>query len=139
MKTKLPKSKNRIILVAGSLLLASGLGFGIWYYSKRKKDEKGFVSNDSIGDPNVPPGFKCSSKNYPLDYGTCHKDVKILQRYLKTMGANLGSYGKYKNGIDGRFGKLTKKATQQKLRKTSFSKLDIKQIEMKLNPKYLHR
>ena len=139
MKNNLSNTKNKAILIVGSLLVVSGLGFGVWYYLKRRKNKKEFVANKSKGTPRKPAEFKCTSRSYPLNYGTCHKDVKTLQRYLKTMGTNLGNYGKYKNGIDGRFGKLTRQAAQDKLQKESFSKIDIQLIEIKLKPKYSTR
>ena len=66
------------------------------------------------------------SSSYPLNYGTRHADVKILQQYMKKMhNAYLGSYGINKDGIDGHFGKLTKNAAIKHLKKVSFTEEDI--------------
>src|SRR5690606_15985582 len=112
------------------VVLVFAAGYGIYLLRKRKKEKsylKG-VSTKAVtkaASTASSTGF-CKSRDYPLEYGTCHKDVEVLQRYLKVRyKANLGTYGKNKDGIDGMFGGATKNAALAHLKRTSFSRADI--------------
>lgn len=134
-----PKSnddKNLWIIIGVTAVVLGGVGY--WYYKKRKKglevlpEELEDNDNDKgmariiTNSPRRPSRFRCSSRAYPLQYGTCHKDVKVLQSFLhKIYKADLGRSGRAKNGVDGMFGNKTNKAAKRHLQKTSFSKQDI--------------
>ena len=118
------------------LLIAGGVA---WYLMKKKKGTKITVGNNLVSRTagratNVPvaAGFRCTSSSYPLAYGTCHPDVMVLQRYLKSMNMNLGRSGKGRDGVDGQFGPLTRSAAQKQLGKDSFEKSDIEGMKKAL-------
>mgnify|MGYP001197746279 CR=1 FL=1 len=127
---------QQLWLVIGVTTLVLG-GVGYWYYRHRKgKEEMLFFSTDdnpqtTTATKNTKPvtvssRFRCSSRSYPLSYGTCHKDVEVLQAYLKNIyKAELGSSGKANDGVDGMFGNKTNKAAKLHLGKTSFARQDI--------------
>jgi hypothetical protein len=69
--------------------------------------------------------FRCLSKKYPLTLGNCNPDVAILQRHLKRLGADLGTTGKQRDGVDGNFGPLTQAAALNHLGKDTFTPQDI--------------
>ncbi|MEY4572188.1 MAG: hypothetical protein RLZ10_1414, partial [Bacteroidota bacterium] len=48
----------------------------------------------------------------PLQFGDRGDKVIELQNRLKSLGVNLGTSGPNKDGVDGRFGNLTKKALE---------------------------
>lgn len=112
----------------GITCIAAGLIFA-WKNTKKRKTLES--KEAPLKGRNITPTFRCTSTNYPLSYGTCHPDIKIIQRYLKLLGADLGSYGK--GGIDGRFGSLTLKAAQTKLGKSSFDQTAIRQLKERLS------
>ena len=112
-----------ISLFTGCLILA-GTGFAVWYYMKKRKGKKANFEVSSAGRTSYGGGFSCMSRSYPLAYGTCHPDVKILQRYLISQHEDLGN-----GGADGKFGKLTEKAAKKALGKTSFSKSDVSKLK----------
>lgn len=129
-------------LILGGLTLVLG-GVGYWYYRKRKKQQEGFQmgignTNSTLGVVSSggssssstgitrPSRFRCTSSSYPLQYGTCHRDVKVLQAYLlKIYKAAIGASGRNKDGVDGMFGNKTSRAAKKHLGKASFSKEDI--------------
>ena len=128
---------QKLWLVIGVTTLVLG-GVGYWYYRHRKgKEEILFFSTDDNTQTTttitkdtkpvtVSSRFRCSSRSYPLSYGTCHKDVEVLQAYLKNIyKAELGSSGKANDGVDGMFGNKTNKAAKLHLGKNSFAKKDI--------------
>lgn len=147
-KPTIKKSKNNdktLWIIIGITTVALG-GVGYWYYRKRKKKQEAFPmgiedtissmgivsprssgnSSSSSSSSTRPSRFRCSSSSYPLQYGTCHRDVKVLQSYLsKVYKADLGRSGRNKDGVDGMFGNKTNRAAKKHLQKTSFSKQDI--------------
>ena len=124
------------IWVSGSILLLASVGVFFWHRNKKKKEEQeesGSIeayamtqpSKPSSGRQNTPSKsgpFRCESRDYPLEYGTCHHEVVVLQRYLKSMNSDLGTSGVRKDGIDGKFGRMTERAAKAKTGKSSFSK-----------------
>lgn len=152
-KVKVTGNNNKKIFVGiGAFLVLAGAGY--WYYKKKKKKDEismlGMDSSDSeiartitgsrrtstrptrptrlIGSTvsSRPTRFRCTSSSYPLQYGTCNKDVKVLQSYLhKIYKADLGRSGRNRDGVDGMFGNKTNRAAKMHLQKTSFSKQDI--------------
>lgn len=108
------------------------VGVGYYYYKNRKKASEMELELEELPTSQitnttaVSRRFKCTNSTYPLSYGTCHKDVKTLQTYLKNMfQADLGSFGKNDDGIDGMFGNKTSRAAKMHLQKTSFDTKDI--------------
>lgn len=119
-------NKKKLFIIGGvALLVLAGGGYAIYYFRKKKK-ETGSYFGGSGGDGKKSGGFSCTSTGYPLSFGTCHPDVGVLQRYLKkAYKANLGSYGKNKDGVDEMFGNMTKQAALTHLKKDSFTEKDI--------------
>ena len=144
------KGNNQIFIISGSVLLVGAVVFVVWYVKRRKKkDQKGedevvFATVSGSGSstassthhrPGSTKPFRCVSRSYPLQFGTCHPDVMVLQRYLKSLKANLASSGSKRDGVDGKFGSMTQKAAMGKLGKSSFSSTDIKGMKLTLNSK----
>ncbi|MEP0271429.1 MAG: peptidoglycan-binding protein [Balneola sp.] len=133
-KSKIP---SKVIWVGGMIILLAGTGLTIWYIRRKKSQQVSALSDKDSKDhltmlsakPKrtiTTPRFKCISKSYPLNYGTCHEDVEILQRYLRTsFKEDLGKSGRKKDGVDGMFGPKTKQIAEQRLGKTSFTASDI--------------
>tara|TARA_R110002072_G_scaffold169279_2_gene322903 strand:- start:2721 stop:3170 length:450 start_codon:yes stop_codon:yes gene_type:complete len=119
------KNNKKLFIIGGvALLVLAGAGYGFYYFRKRKKETGSYMGGSTGGKKSG--GFSCTSKSYPLSFGTCHPDVGVLQRYLKkTYKADLGSYGQNKDGVDEMFGKLTKDAALKYLKKESFTEKDI--------------
>ncbi|TGV03639.1 peptidoglycan-binding domain-containing protein [Flavivirga rizhaonensis] len=133
--------KNKdLIIVGGTIVVIVGAGL-TWYYLKKKKDT---TSDNVISDPITLSGTtaskytkqqlsrtgistkpKYSNSGYPIKYGSQHRDVIILQRYLKIYKENLGKTGTNKDGVDGKFGALTLKAAKKRLGKSVFTENDI--------------
>lgn len=132
-----PASKSGAIYMVGGIILLLAAGGFYWYYRKQKQQQKGSLdqSSDSILDiptyqtPPIVATTSTSSSSqqagYTIKQGSRHPDVFVLQRYLKSKGAYLGSSGKNKDGVDGIFGTLTQKAAQQITKKTVFTQADI--------------
>lgn len=117
-------NKKKLFIIGGvALLVLAGGGYAIYYFRKKKKETGSYFGGSGGGKSG---GFSCTSSTYPLSFGTCHPDVGILQRYLKKIyKADLGSYGKNKDGVDEQFGNLTKQAVLKHLKKDSFTEKDI--------------
>lgn len=146
---------TKMLIIGGTAVLLLGLGVSYYLYRRHKKKKEHLVkqefpeiiaaASNKINTINpvmnfkpktsTSTRFKCNSDNYPLKYGTCHEDVKILQKHLKSLGENLGHSGSNSDGIDGRFGNLTLKGAQKRLGKTTFSKSDI--VELNSRPKMI--
>ena len=123
---------NKKLIVISAGILATGIGLALWYRHRRRKKGKA-VANVLSATKRRPVGFRCTSKSYPLEFGTCHPDVKILQRYLKqTFKENLGRTGRNRDGIDGQFGNLTRNAARKRLGKESFTFADIQGMKRAL-------
>jgi len=134
METKsVNTSKKKMLIATGItvLLISAGVAYYLYSKHKKKKDEISFIS--SIGSVNsnstsgASSGRLCKSTSYPLAYGTCMDDVKILQRLLQKKGADLGS-----PAIDGKFGSKTKAAALKYLQKSSFSESNINDYKQQL-------
>lgn len=121
---KFNKQTRQIGLGLGIVFIVVGLVYA-WKNTRRSKSSG--AKNAPLLDKSSTTPFRCISNSYPLSYGTCHPDVKIVQRHLKSLGANLGSYGN--SGVDGRFGTLTLKAAQSKLGKSSFDQAAVRQMK----------
>ena len=125
MKSETTKKNRQYVLYIGGVLLIGGLSF--WLYDtvqKKKQAQTSFTNRENRS----ATGFSCISDSYPLDYGTCHPDVKKLQTYLIQKGHHLGSSGSKGNGVDGQFGSLTKKAASAELGKISFEQSEINKL-----------
>ena len=123
------------IIIGIGILATTAMGY-LLYRTIQKKKNSGLFNPGSTNKQITnlrSSGFACISTSYPLQVGTCHKDVKLLQQYLLQKGGKLGSSGSQGNGIDGQFGEKTRKAASQYLRKTAFSQKDILQLQTKIN------
>ena len=132
------KMDSKVIWIGGGIVLLVGGGVAIWYMMKKKKEKEtqseiATASAASSGRSTASRGFRCTSSKYPLTFGTCHPDVNILQRYLKSLNMNLGRSGRNRDGVDGQFGALTKAAALKKLGKDTFQATDIEGIKKALN------
>ena len=140
VKDKSKGSKKAFIIGGVVLLLLAGASYGVYYVVKRKKRTGSYMGGGGSGGSSkrassgrsdgsskrTSTGTRYTNKSYPLRYGTYHPDVKVLQRYLKaTYNANLGRYGKNKDGVDGKFGNATKNAAIKHLKKQVFTEKDI--------------
>lgn len=152
VKKKNNDDKTLWIIIGVTTLALGGIGF--WYYKKRKsklemlpreedldREIASTIANNTTRRSTItrrststgrssttgrPTRFRCNSSKYPLQYGTCHRDVKILQSYLsKIYKADLGRSGRSRDGVDGMFGNKTSRAAKKHLQRTSFSKQDI--------------
>ncbi len=132
-KTIQTASKKNTTLWIGLGVIALLGGATSWMVKKRKEKEEAQLLGITEDSPKEikkmgrtsTSRFRCINKAYPLGYGTCHADVKILQRYLKIYKEDLGSSGATKDGVDGMFGSKTAKAARKHLGKVSFTKQDI--------------
>jgi len=121
-------------------LATPGFGGSSSIVSHKNASGNSSSTSASSGSSNTHTGgaprrgrFSCSSSSYPLSYGTCHPDVGILQKYLvKSFKANLGNYGRNRDGVDEKFGNATEKAALKHLSKTSFSQKDIQSMKSAL-------
>ncbi len=125
---------KRAIWIGGGIILVLG-GVAIWIIAKKKKERKrsGLSTTTSSGASAASGRFRCTSSSYPLQYGTCHTDVGILQRYLKSFNHPLGTSGKNRDGVDGQFGPMTRTAARKQLGKESFLASDIEGMKKALN------
>lgn len=119
---------NKVWLRPLLIFLPIGVIWALW--QKRK-----FIGGDTLKEKLLgrsdlqSGGFACKSNSYPLQIGTCHKDVEILQGYLKSRKQNLGTSGKNRDGVDGQFGALTRDAAKKVLGKESFTSQDIAKLK----------
>lgn len=121
-KTNLPKALGWVS--AG--LAVVGIAWLLFFKDK----DKNLLESMRSAASSFGSGFKCTSKEYPLNYGTCHPDVAKLQRYLKMKGADLGDGGPNKDGADGKFGKTTRKEAIRLLRSDQFGKSFIDKLKV---------
>ncbi len=131
LENKKLKKPNRKFIIGGAVLLAlGGIGYAVYWYSNRE-EEITYVSKKS---PSISPaattgstvsGF-CQSTGYPLNKHTCHKDVGLLQFYLKKKhNAYLGNTGKNRDGVDSMFGNKTLAALKKYYKKTQATQKDM--------------
>ena len=59
---------------------------------------------------NTANSFCKYDDSFPLRYGSCGENVKAFQRMAKRKGADLGTSGDNKDGVDGKYGRKTKAA-----------------------------
>ncbi|OED42501.1 hypothetical protein AB832_02985 [Flavobacteriaceae bacterium (ex Bugula neritina AB1)] len=122
-RTKSDEGDGKIWIGIGFATLLLG-GVAYWYYKKRKEKEaelflpSGDISNGDMDIPLKVKRFRCTSSSYPLEYGTCNRDVRVLQSYITKIH-------KDNIGIDGMYGNKTNRAAKKYLQKTSFTKQDI--------------
>lgn len=136
--TKETQLKGKVLLISGTCLALLGAGLAYWYIRRKKAGSFKSIpilsgsTTTSLSSSGTPHSnrFRCTSSTYPLEYGTCHPDVKVLQQYLKKhFKESLGHTGPGKDGIDGMFGNLTRLAAKRSMGKTSFSISDIKRMK----------
>lgn len=115
------------IITAGALIVLAGAG--VTYYVIRTRKQKKANRQMLASGGSTPKGagrFRCTSTGYPLNYGTCHPDVGVLQRYLgKTFGATLVT--------DNKFGNNTRQAALTHLKKDQFDTKDLAAMKAALN------
>ncbi len=126
LKTK-GNTLKKPLLIGGVALVVVAVAACSWYFlRKRKNKTEDFGATTPPRSKKPSSGFGCKNSSYPLQYGSCHTDVGILQRYLKIKhNAHLGSYGKNHDGIDNKFGKITQNAVRKHLHQEVFTKTDI--------------
>lgn len=121
------KINNKALWIGGGILLLAGIGTGVVLYMKKKKAKvlkaKYGQSGSSGGS-----GFCKYGDSYPLKHGSCGNNVSALQKKLKGLGANLGSSGANKDGVDGKYGDKTQSAVKKHLGKLTASLADIQQL-----------
>lgn len=130
------KLDSKKAALAGGIVLVAVAAIAVWQVSKRRKRPVGGGMGASVAAMGRPAtrgrgGFACTSRSYPLAYGTCHPDVAALQRYLKGKGASLGSTGPRRDGVDGQFGTKTEAAAKRFLGKASLGQKDMREIKNK--------
>ena len=104
-----------------------GVGLGLWYWFQESDEQSNESSKKDNSGRTSNPSF-CTSHSYPLDYGTCHPDVKKIQQFLIDNEAYLGSTGPNGDGVDGHFGNITKMFARKMLGKSSFTKEDMQRF-----------
>jgi hypothetical protein len=134
------KKRNKVLWIAGSVLVLL-IGGGIIVYRKLRKkeaneqattDEVSPAKETSVAERKPIPSFRCISRTYPLQPGTCHADVAWLQSYLKKQfQVNLGTTGRNRDGIDGQFGIVTREAVLKHLGKDRFTLEEINNLKSK--------
>ena len=127
-----PQINQKTLWIGGAAVLLVGGGIAVWMLLDKKKKQAVQQRMTSITSTK-PKSSPCSSRQYPLAMGTCHADVAILQKHLKSLGADIGSTGKNRDGIDQIFGAKTQAAALQKLGRKSFNTSDIEGMKKALN------
>ncbi|WP_024772897.1 peptidoglycan-binding domain-containing protein [Aquimarina macrocephali] len=132
------KSTDTTLWIAITGIVILGGAAYLWY-RKRKENNEDLMLLDTADATSertpktvVRSRFRCANTQYPLEYGTCHADVELLQRYLKIYNEDLGRSGKNKDGVDGKFGSKTVKAARKRLGKDAFTKEDIEGMKLSL-------
>lgn len=132
IESKLTQNSRATIPIIVGVGIIATTAMGYWLYLTLRKRKNPYKPNQSGSSKakSVPrlKSFACISTAYPLEVGTCHKDVKLLQQYLLQKGGKLGTSGGKRNGVDGQFGEKTRKAAAHLLGKVSFSKTDLLQL-----------
>jgi len=103
----------------GSIVIGLATITGIVIYVVRKP-KTGNFSNKTESGTNSTDSFKCQYKGYPVRYGSCGNEVKILQKHLNKQGASVD--------VDGRFGPLTKTAALKYLQSEKFGQSFIRSL-----------
>ncbi|WP_010520476.1 peptidoglycan-binding domain-containing protein [Aquimarina agarivorans] len=128
-----------LLIAGGTIVVLAGAGF-TWYYLQKKKQPNSQRDIATITETpksaihsikNVPSAVTRKS-GYPLQYGSRHTDVKILQRYLKFYKEYLGTTGAKGDGVDGIFGPKTARAAKKRLGKSVFTQQDIEGMKRAL-------
>ena len=125
-KTKGNTLKKPLLIGSVALVVVAVAACSWYFLRKRKNKTEDFGTTTASRNRKPSSGFGCKNSSYPLQYGSCHTDVGILQRYLKVKhNAHLGSYGKNHDGIDNKFGKITQNAVRKHLHQEVFTKTNI--------------
>lgn len=120
------------LIIGIGVIATASMGYLLYRTLKKRKQGVSACNTGTDGRSTSNPrsnSFACISSSYPLQVGTCHSDVKILQQYLLKKGSQLGSTGSKRNGVDGQFGEKTRTAALRHLGKTSFTQKDILQLQ----------
>lgn len=144
-------AKHKTPIIIGSVVVVL-TGIGITYYimsAKKKKESEQTtkMSETTVSIPTIPsrytPPYTSSgtristpvttgSSRVVVKYGSRGSLVRVLQRYLKMLNADLGKTGAKRDGVDGAFGPKTAKASKSKLNKTTFTATDINNMKKAL-------
>ncbi|WP_430409251.1 peptidoglycan-binding domain-containing protein [Kordia sp.] len=138
------------LLIGGVVVVLTGIGITYYVMSQKKKKENEKnprISETTVSIP-VPPSrytppfnssgtrtstpVRSGSSRIVVKYGSRGSLVRVLQRYLKTLNADLGRTGAKRDGVDGAFGPKTAKASKSKLNKTTFTASDIEKMKKAL-------
>ncbi|WP_046756641.1 peptidoglycan-binding domain-containing protein [Kordia jejudonensis] len=138
------------ILIGGAVVVIGGAVLTYFLLNKKKEEEKKTnsttdysvsipgTSTASITPPYLPTRSgtttptRSSSSKAVVKYGSRGSLVRVLQRYLKVLGADLGKFGAKRDGVDGVFGGKTSRAAKSKLGKTVFTTADIEKMKQTL-------
>ena len=121
------KIENNALWIGGGILLLAGLGTGACFYFKKKKENEDITESGSSAPSSS--GFCKYGDDYPLKHGSCGKNVIALQKILHVLGADLGTSGSNKDGVDGKYGDKTQAGVKKHLGKTTASSSDIEQLK----------
>lgn len=103
-------NKKTIYWTVGGIVVA-GLGYFIYKRFTKKTDFGEIISSPT--EP-VKPIKVTPKSTFPLKKGSEGKEVVALQKFLKDEGLGwlLGTFGKNKDGVDGKFGSMTEQAVK---------------------------
>lgn len=138
MKQKLIKDQARprktgsvlvpVLIACAAIIMLGGVAIVARLLSKDEELPGDLPAPGSASSSVSARGFRCVNRNYPLQYGTCHPDVMVVQKLLLQQGADLGKTGASRDGVDGQFGSRTLAASQKYLNKEIFTLQDIQAI-----------
>jgi hypothetical protein len=141
--------RNKVpLLIGGAVVIIGGGLLTYFLLNKKKKNEEKQVgsttdyavsipgtSSSTVTPPYVPSRsgssttVRTSSGRAVVKRGSRGTLVRVLQRYLKVLGADLGKFGEKRDGVDGVFGRMTLRAAKSKLGKTAFTAADIEKMK----------
>jgi len=100
---------NKKYIIYGLSGVALVVGGYFIYKRMNRKPYFGVEPSDSSSSSSSKP-----SKKFPLKKGSEGKEVIALQKFLKDEGLGwlLGTFGKNKDGVDGKFGSMTEQAVK---------------------------
>ena len=101
-------NKSTIIWIVGGIGTAVG-GYFLYKRITRPTETFGEVENSNSGNTVKPPK---KSNAFPLKRGSKGAEVTKLQKWLKSQGADLGTFGVNSDGVDGVFGLKTEEAVK---------------------------
>ena len=104
---------NKKYIIYG--LSGVALVVGGYFIYKRMNRKPYFGVEPSDSSSSSSSSSSKPAKKFPLKKGSSGSEVAELQRFLKDEGQGylLGTFGKNKDGVDGKFGNMTEKALKE--------------------------